>query len=180
MLMSTFEQLSAPIRQFIIQCLLVIFIGLIPPSVSAQSSKYLLGWIEQVRLLMPDRIFNAKLDTGAETSSVDARQIKEFQRDEEDWVSFVIPGRDGNDDIRLEREIVRRVSIIQQDGEEGESRAVVELNICVAGMVHNAQFTLANREAFNEQFLLGRRLLDDIAIIDPNRKFLSEPVCSGT
>lgn len=148
-------------------------------SSQADSGGYMLGWIEQLRLVSHDRVYDAKLDTGAQTSSVDAHQIKEFKRDEEDWVSFVIPGRDGADDIGLEREIYRTVSIIQQDGEQGEKRRVVMLNICLAGKVHRTQFTLANRDAFDEQFLIGRRLLKRVGFVDASEKFLSEASCSG-
>lgn len=153
--------------------------ALIGGPAQATPGQYVMGWIEQLRLPAAERVFNAKLDTGATTSSVDAREIETFSRDEEDWVSFVIPGRDGAEDIRLEREIERRVEIIQQDGEMEEHRYVVILSVCLSGTLHNAQFTLANREAFDEQFLLGRRLLKDVAVIHPGEKFLTEPGCSG-
>ncbi|MEQ8604667.1 MAG: RimK/LysX family protein [Marivibrio sp.] len=151
-----------------------------PTPAQATPGQYVMGWIEQIRLPAAQRVFNAKLDTGATTSSVDARDIETFSRDEEEWVSFVIPGRDGADDIRLEREIARDVEIIQQDGEMGEHRYVVILSVCLNGTLHNAQFTLADREAFDEQFLLGRRLMEDVAVVHSGEKFLTEPGCSGS
>lgn len=46
------------------------------------------GWIEQ-SWLMPERMqAKAKLDTGALTSSLDARNIHRYKKDGERWVRF--------------------------------------------------------------------------------------------
>ena len=46
------------------------------------------GLIEKV-ILQPDNLLmNAKMDTGALTSSLDARNIKKFSKNGRDWVRF--------------------------------------------------------------------------------------------
>ncbi|GAG91366.1 unnamed protein product, partial [marine sediment metagenome] len=41
----------------------------------------ILGWVENVRLMDPDIKLKAKLDTGAETSSLDVNIVKKFRKD---------------------------------------------------------------------------------------------------
>ena len=50
-----------------------------------------LGYIEKVWVESLPINLDAKLDTGAETSSLSAIEIRTFQINREDWVSFLVP-----------------------------------------------------------------------------------------
>lgn len=73
------------------------------------------GWIEQ-SWLMPERMqAKAKLDTGALTSSLDARNIHRYRKDGERWVRFdvVLPTADSKAPVSVtfERKVLRLIKV---------------------------------------------------------------------
>jgi hypothetical protein len=57
------------------------------PGVSAWAQPTLAGWIEQVKLGSDGLVMPAKLDTGADTSSLHVSNIAWIRRADGDWVS---------------------------------------------------------------------------------------------
>lgn len=83
------------------------------PAQTAVNSSHVYGWIETIRL-QPDGVeLEAKLDTGADTSSLDARNIELFSRDGEKWVRFRVDGlRQGAGVSQaFERPVLRRIKV---------------------------------------------------------------------
>ena len=78
---------------------------------ATHSEPAIYGWIETVTFPQAGLQLEAKLDTGAQTSSLDARSIEEFERDDEPWVRFRLEGerQGGTASQWVERPIVRRV-----------------------------------------------------------------------
>lgn len=143
----------------------------------AMGGKTVFGWSESVRLYPGDLRLNAKLDSGAETSSLHAEPIERFTRHGEQWVRFRIVLSDGAVSETLERPLVRMVRI-RQIGREALVRPVIELGVCIGRVYRgDVQFSLEDRSGFDYPALLGRRFLADIALIDPARKFMAEPDC---
>lgn len=136
----------------------------------------ILGWVEQVRLLDPDIVFEAKLDSGAETSSLSAEVIKKFRRGGERWVRFRILDPATGESHIIVRKRVRTVAVIQHDGER-QRRPVVRIGICIAGRTLTTEVSLIDRSEFAYQLLLGRNTLETFALIDPAGMHLSEPRC---
>lgn len=137
------------------------------------------GWLERIVVEEQGKVVKAKLDTGAKTSSIHATQIEEFERDGEPWVRFVL-GDDPDGDsepVTVEKPVVRRIRIKDHDSPSSR-RQTVELEICMAGVRHRAQFTLADRSNFLYPILLGRRFLAGVAVVDPAKKYLTRPECS--
>ncbi|MEP2546456.1 MAG: RimK/LysX family protein, partial [Alphaproteobacteria bacterium] len=72
------------------------------PSVQADSVLKTVGLIETVRI-QPEAIdIRAKVDTGAENSSLDTRDWQTFERDGTTWIRFTL-NLDGGDSRTLER-----------------------------------------------------------------------------
>jgi hypothetical protein len=144
------------------------------PAVSAAMStdKLLVGEIEKVRLSPPGHIFNARIDTGATTSSLDARDIETFERDGSTWVRFKIapPGKAGLDEI--EKPVVRHVRILQSISNETDRRPVVKLQFQLGRINLVEEFTLVDREHLNHQVLIGRNILKDLIVVDVAEKFI--------
>ncbi|UTN77268.1 ATP-dependent zinc protease [Pseudomonas aeruginosa] len=91
------------------------------------------GWIEQ-SWLMPERMqAKAKLDTGALTSSLDARNIHRYRKDGERWVRFdvVLPTADSKAPVSVtfERKVLRLIKVRGAGG--SDSRPVVAMDICL-------------------------------------------------
>lgn len=177
------------LRQLIRYGCLLILLGF---QLQAQASdpiveKRIMGWVENIYLPPSYIKLKAKLDTGAKTSSIDARDITPFLRDGQQWVRFTIQ-RNGNDpyvgkegrlhpakpeiNMVIERP-VERVVKIKRHKKKSMERFTVILPIYIAGRHHDAEFSLIDRRKFIYPVLLGRRFLKDIAIVDPGKTFLA-------
>lgn len=80
--------------------LLCLFIAV--PGLSVAAEKTVYGLNEYARINDPDIQLAAKLDTGAKTASLSARDIKRFKRDGETWVRFYL-ATDNADDTPIEK-----------------------------------------------------------------------------
>ncbi len=146
------------------------------------TEKLILGWIENVYLQPFGLKSKAKLDTGAKTSSIHARNIEHFEKDGEPWVRFQFasntklkahkyePGK-SKKVVTVEAPLARR-ALIKRHKHTSLERPVVELPFTLAGKEYTAEFTLTDRSKFLYPVLLGRRFLKHVAIVDPANTFL--------
>jgi hypothetical protein len=139
----------------------------------------IVGWVENAILVGPETRMKAKLDTGAETSSLDARIIKKFRKDGKRWVRFRITDRQTGKEHIVVRERVRTIGVIQHEG-RAQTRPVVLMDVCIAGRLLATEVSLIDRSEFNYPLLLGRNTLKSFALVDPGNTFLSEPECKGS
>ncbi|WP_261977665.1 ATP-dependent zinc protease [Marinobacter sp. F3R11] len=136
--------------------------------------KVIVGEVENFYLAGPGLIYKARIDSGAETSSIDARNITRFERDGGNWVRFDVPVPGTDDLITLEKEISRRVKVIQASADEAERRVVVELQFTIGDHQQVAEFTLADRSNLTYQALIGRNVLRDVMLIDVGKEYATE------
>src|SRR5690606_10103413 len=101
------------------------------PFVPEPIDKQLVGSVEKVFLSPPGTLLSARIDTGATTSSLDARNLERFERNGERWVRFVVVNPEDDSEHVLECKVVRNVLIIQSVTDEAERRPVVELMVTV-------------------------------------------------
>ena len=127
-------------------------------------------WLEELGLALP-----ARIDTGAETASLDARDIEVFERDGDDWVRFGVVHPDTGEVVVLERQLERKARIVQSNTEEAERRAVVVLGIIVGNVRQKAEFTLSNRSHLDYQVLVGRNVLSDVMVVDVSQANVAPP-----
>ena len=135
------------------------------------------GWVERVRIYPGAITLEAKLDTGATTSSLGADRIDTFRRDGRRWVAFEIEGGDKTR-VRIERPLVRMVRI-KDRGVRSRERPVVMLGVCVGPVYHETEVNLVDRSEFNYPMLVGRSFLSHGLAVDAGRKFTIEPACEG-
>lgn len=145
----------------------------------AVSAPAVYGWIEK-GLLMPSGVaVKMKLDTGALTSSMDARDLHHFKRDGKPWVRFTLQLTDVNtaQQVRqtLERPVEHMVTVRGAGGME--QRPTVTMAICLGDKVYEEWFTLRDRSKMIYPVLLGRRLLADLGAVDASRTFTVQPGC---
>ncbi len=150
-------------------------IGLVAAAVPAPAAN-VYGWIEPVALPGAGITLMAKLDTGADTSSLDATAIRRVRRGERRLVKFQVRHPDTNEPIDLERDYVRSSRIIRHSGLH-QVRHVVELEICLGSTRRTVEVNLIDRSNFSYPFLLGRNALADVALVDPSITNTSEPRC---
>lgn len=145
---------------------------------SETDGKTLLGRSEWVGMPSIGTYLKARVDSGANTSSLSASDITRFERDGENWVRFKLALNDSDvvvDRVRdewIEAPIIRRVRIVQASGEE--SRPVISLLMTLGPIRETVEFTLNDRTHLDYPVLLGRRFMMDIATIDVSETYLHE------
>jgi len=133
------------------------------------SRKLLLGEIEEIELLDQELSFEARIDSGAETSSLGVYKLQKFERDGKDWVKFALQP-DKKAAIH-EYPVHDNVRIKNQEKEGSESRYEIKLDLKVGKKIYRNQlFNLSSRRHFEYQVLIGRSFLRDIAIVDVGTK----------
>ena len=160
--------------------LTLLFFALVFASETTAANRDLeiLGWVEQVSLLKPRIELKAKLDTGAETSSLDARVIKKFRKDGKRWIRFRFMDREKGKEYVIVRERVRTIGVVQHDG-SSQTRPVVVMELCLAGRVLKTEVSLIDRSEFIYPLLLGRSAIESFALVDPANTYLSSPDCGS-
>lgn len=147
---------------------------------AAQTPERVFGWIEK-GLIQPENIpVKMKLDTGALTSSLDAKDLQRFERDGDEWVRFKVELTDGDTgklvDSPFERRVVRNVKLRGAGG--AERRPVVMMQICIGKRIYDEEFSLKNRSKMNYPVLIGRRTLGRLGLVDVSRTFTVDPKCA--
>lgn len=123
-----------------------------------------IGKLEPIYILPINVPFEARIDTGAQTSSIDAQNIKSFERDGEKWVSFEIVNDTSLEKHHFEKKIKRRTLITRTH--KDEKRFVVEMDVKFANKIFQQEFSLNDREKFEYQVLIGRNILKGNFIVD--------------
>lgn len=147
--------------------------GGVSPSSAQNRGRF--GWLEKVRVAPPAAVLNAKLDTGADYSSLNASRLEEFERAGKRWIRFVVTGRNGQA-VTFERPIVR-VAQIKTQGAKPQKRPVVKLGICLGTVYMETDVNLVDRSQYTQQMLIGRNYLSGNAVIDPSSSYTHEPEC---
>lgn len=138
-------------------------------------AKDVIGWVENVGVSSSNAIVKAKIDTGADSSSLHCECITPYERDGEQWVRFTIT--DINDQsVSYEKKILRTTKVKRHFGEVQE-RIVVRMGICIGDQYGETDVSLVDRSGFNYSLLIGRKYLKDKFIVDPGETFLSSPQC---
>jgi len=137
--------------------------------------KEIVGWAEHAYLVPGHIELKAKIDTGAESSSVNCECHSYFKRDGASWVRFSIVTSEGSQ-LTLEREIVRTVKIKRHFGKVQE-RPVVKLGICLGGVYRVSEVNIVDRSGLEYPMLIGRNFMGDNFLVDAMRKFINPPHC---
>ncbi len=133
------------------------------------------GWVEDGWIGTPPIRVKVKLDTGAKTSSIHAAEFREYLRDGEPHVSFTLVNNEGQQ-LRIDQPVVRTVSI-RRAGAELSARPVIRLNVCVAGVTAQVEFSMADRSDLQYPVLIGRTFLAGRFLVDPERTFRASGRC---
>lgn len=134
------------------------------------------GWVERVKIYPGEMILEAKLDTGAKTASINARDIETFERKGTPWVRFRIVNHDAHG-LALERPLVRETKIQRHFGKR-QRRPVVKLGVCVGDLYREVQVNLVNRSGFIYPMLIGRMFMKKQLLVDPARRYTVAPKCA--
>lgn len=157
-------------QNFFISSFILTFLFLTSTAVMAKKSVY--GYLEPV-MLAPNKVtLTAKLDTGAETASISAKDIQRYEKEGEEYVKFKVSHPEIEQTLHYDLPIVRHAKIKKRVGESTKtekhhSRPVVNMQIYFDGKPHKIMVNLIDRSHFSTPMLLGRKALEKVgAIID--------------
>jgi hypothetical protein len=160
--------------------------GMLAPGLSLAMDKSVYGLNEYVDLLDIDLVVAAKLDTGAKTASLSARDIKRFKRNGETWVRFYL-AIDNAHQHPIERPLARISKIKRRAGDydpEEEktytARPVIDIPVCMGKEQRTIEVNLTDRSTFQYPLLIGSEALERFrALVDPSLKYAAgQPGCA--
>ncbi len=144
--------------------------------VVAKNEKLTIGWIENVRIYPEGVVIDAKVDTGADHSSLNVSELSEFRRGGKRWVRFAVLTTDGIK-MYLEKRVLRFAKIKQKEN-KSQRRPVVRLDLCLGNIYkRNVHVNLADRHKFKFNMLIGRSFLKNTALVDSSLTNTIEPHC---
>jgi len=155
--------------------LLIIYILCWSHIASASDSLVTIGWIESVRILPEGLDLEAKIDTGADNSSIGVMNWQGFIRNDKEWIRFKVRSNTGQSQL-FERPL-KRYTLIKRKSTQSLKRPVVNMWLCIGRDKILAQVNLAQRKNFKYQMLIGRSLLRGHFLINPAIKLTLDPDC---
>lgn len=156
------------------------------PAFAAEPTLY--GRYERIKIEEIGKVLPAKMDTGAMTASLSARDIEQFQRDGEDWVRFRL-AVDGADDTLYEQRMLGISRIKTRAEEAGDidpgseppraERPIVGMQLCIGDQLREVEVNLTDRSHFSYPLLIGAETIRDLnAAIYPTERYTAgQPTC---
>nr|WP_232233100.1 ATP-dependent zinc protease [Pseudomonas putida] len=154
------------------------------PVMAAEPTLY--GRYEYIKLPEIGQTLKAKMDTGALTASLSAKDIETFTRDGEDWVRFRLATKDADGKV-YEHKVARISKIKARSGDEEDEdepaeaarRPVVDLELCLGDVKRTVEVNLTDRSNFNYPLLIGAKALREFkAAVNPARRYTADkPDC---
>ena len=153
------------------------------PVMAAEPTLY--GRYEYIKLPEIGETLQAKMDTGALTASLSAKNIELFTRDGEEWVRFVLATKGASSKVYEHK--VARISKIKSRADEDEDkdepvsakRPVIDLEMCLGDVKRTVEVNLTDRSSFNYPLLIGAKALREFgAAVNPARRYTADkPDC---
>ncbi|HEY9602802.1 MAG TPA: ATP-dependent zinc protease [Allocoleopsis sp.] len=133
----------------------------------------IIGWQEAVQLPELSIKVIAKVDTGARSSALHARDIEVFWKGKKKMVRFKVePYMTSN--VQTEYIEVRLLEqrIVKSSNGQTELRPVIKTTLKLGSETFEIELTLTNRELMGYAMLLGRAAISNRFMIHPGKAFL--------
>jgi hypothetical protein len=158
-----------------------------PAAPAVPNARVIYGLHEQVYIAELGVVLPAKVDTGADSSSLSAVNVRLFSRKGERWVRFdlAVEGMDLKDiELPLSHNVRIRRRASDFDAEQDADyarRPVLQLTLCIGNRAARVNVNLADRRRFRQPLLLGASTLREMrALVDSEMEFSAGvPLCEG-
>lgn len=139
-----------------------------------KSEKKIIGRIEKIDL--PNlSLFNldAKIDTGAYTSSLHCHKIEQFVKEGQNWVKFNVLDPDHPEyEERMYESAVHKVKKVRSSNGQIEERVIIKQKTHFQKYKRTIELSLTNRSEMKNPVLIGRKFLTGSFIVDVSKKYL--------
>jgi len=156
-------------RKWSLVFLLVLIVLLLSPGKGETEEKISIGQVEDVILMPWGARLPARIDTGAATSSLDARDLKV----KDGLAVFKLPKKYGSLQFRLPVIGWRNI----RGAEFKEERPIVEITFCLGAKMIHTEVNLNDRSTVEYPLILGRNVLKDHFVVDCGRSNCLTPSC---
>lgn len=118
---------------------------------------------------------NAKIDTGAYTSSLHCHHIERIEEDGKEYVRFDLldPSHETYNDKLLKLPIFKSKMVKSSNG-VSEERFIVRTKLRLLDKELEAELSLTDRSEMRYPVLIGRKLIKGHFIVDVSKKYLSK------
>ena len=154
-----------------------LFVMLLFSAVAGQAGEHQIkiGWLEKVTIGTPGFSLLAKIDTGADNSSINAGKAKLYTKGNNQWVKFTLKNSAGRE-ITIDKPILKTTRIKAKRG-GSQQRFVIELEICLGSIQKRTEVNLIDRSHYRKQLLIGRSFLSPDYLVDASQTYLTQPQC---
>lgn len=139
-----------------------------------KSEKKIIGRIEKIDL--PNlSLFNldAKIDTGAYTSSLHCHEIEQFVKEGQNWVKFYVLDPDHPEyEERMYESAIHKVKKVKSSNGQIEERVIIKQKTKFHNFKRTIELSLTNRSEMKYPVLIGRKFLTGNFIVDVSKKYL--------
>lgn len=149
--------------------LVVFFLVMVCGGMAESAELVTIGAVEELILFPSGVRLQARIDTGAVLSSIDACDI----RIEGSYVSFSLADRCGGHKMR--KKLLKIKDVRTSEGRD--QRPVVLMEFCIGSTRLKTRVTLNDRSAMEYPVLIGRNTMRKRFIVDVSRKNLTTPTC---
>ncbi len=136
--------------------------------------KKIIGRVEKIDLPHLS-LYNldAKIDTGAYTSSLHCHEIEQFVKEGQNWVKFYVldPDHPEYDETRHECAIHKLKKVKSSNGQI-EERVIIKQKTQFKKYKRTIELSLTNRSEMKYPVLIGRKFLTGNFIVDVSKKYL--------
>lgn len=140
-----------------------------------KSTRTLIGRLEKLDL--PDlSLYNldAKIDTGAYTSSLHCHKIELVKQDDVQRVRFYVLDPDHPEFANTLYECnVHKIKNVKSSNGMIEERVIIKQKSVFSGKKRNIELSLTNRSEMKYPILLGRKFLTGRFIVDVSKKYVT-------
>lgn len=139
------------------------------PAPIDENAPTIIGAVEWAFVEPGDIALEARVDSGAETSSIHAEDIQVLEKDGKRYVRFSLEDPQSKKPIPLERRLHRTIIVKQNVEGTPDRRYVVRMWVTVGKTRTWLDVSLSNRSDFEYGLLLGRNMLVDDFIVDVSK-----------
>lgn len=117
----------------------------------------------------------AKIDTGAYTSSLHCHHIKSYKSNNKEFVKFNLldPSHETYNDKLFKLPIYRK-KVVKSSNGTTEERFIVKTKIRLFDQLIEAELSLTDRSEMRYPVLVGRKLINNRFLVDVSQKHLSK------
>lgn len=137
-------------------------------------SKIIIGceeWVSLNDIKIP--AIKARVDSGAKTSSIQAKNIKRVIKNGEAWVTYDVNPIQDNLSLYVSCESkVFDTRLIKSSSGESQKRYVIKTILELGNKKFEIELTLADRDGMDYRMLLGREALKNRYLVDTSKSFV--------